>query len=121
MRTAAWQSHAQAAEGLGVTAGEVPGELRLEANADEGESSVEGVAGRGLPGSQGERVGLWDSRSGQESLVVCDCAGVDCDASPENQIHDLCPARAGPARGNARNAVASGNQPSGEHRRPEYR
>ena len=64
---------------------------------------------------------LWDSGSGQESLVVCDCAGVDCDARPENQIHDLCPARAGPPRGKARTAVASGNQATGEVRGPDYR
>jgi len=64
MRTAAGQSHSQTVAILGVTAGEVTGKLRCEAIAGESESSDEGVAGRGLPGSQGELVGFWESRSG---------------------------------------------------------
>src|SRR6516162_6375697 len=121
MRTAAGQSHSPAVAGLEVTPGEVTGKLRCEALAGESEPADEGVAGRGLPGSQGELVGFWESRSGQESFVVCARTGVDLNSRPKNQIHDLCPAGAGSAGRKTGTAVAPGNQKTGEVRRPDYR
>ena len=121
MRTATGQSHSSAVAGLEVTPGEVTGKLRGETLAGESEPAVEGVAGRGLPGSQGELVGFWESWSGQESLVVCDRTGVDLDSRPKNQVFDLCPAGAGSAGGKTGTAVAPGNQETGEVRRPHYR
>src|SRR5215468_3684103 len=121
MRTAAGQSHSQAVARLAVTPGEVTGKLRREAIAGESESADEGVAGRGLLGSQGELVGFWESGSGQESLVVCDRTGADLDSRPKNQIHDLCLAGARPAGRKTGTTVAPGNQKTGEVRRPHYR
>src|SRR6516164_344246 len=121
MRTAAGQSHSPAVAGLEVTPGEVTGELRCEALAGESEPADEGVAGWGLPGSQGEFVGFWESRSGQESFVVCARPGGDLNPRPKNQIHDLCPAGAGSAGRKTGTAVAPGNQKTGEVRRPDYR
>src|SRR5215831_18586516 len=46
---------------LGVTAGEVAGELRSEAITGKSEPAAEGLAGRRLLGSQGELAGVWES------------------------------------------------------------
>src|SRR5215471_17211801 len=113
MRTAAGQSRPQAAARLGVTAGEVAGELRFEAIAGESEPAAQGIAGRKLLGTQGELAGFWQSRRGQESLAVCHCTGVNLNASPKDQVHDLCAAGAGSAGGETGTAIAPGDQKAG--------
>src|SRR5215469_1141887 len=113
MRTAAWQSYSQAAARFGLTFGEVAGQFRSEAPADEGEPAVEGVAGRRLLRSQGELVGFWESGSGQEPLALCDRTGVNLNASPKNQVHDLRTPGPRSADRETGTAIAPGDQKAG--------
>src|SRR5215472_10168629 len=113
MRTAAWQSYSQAAARFWLTAGEVAGQFRSEASADESEPATEGVVGRRLFRPQGKFIGLRKSGSGQEPLTVCNRPGFSFDASPKDQVHDL---RAPGARSAGREtgtAVTPGDQKAG--------
>src|SRR5882724_5874234 len=99
----------KATQGIRSTSGEVPGKLRRQAFAGEGESTDEGAVGGRVPGPQREFTDLRESWRGEEPSFVCHCARVDRHAREKDQVRYLSAAGARSAGREAGSAVRQGN------------
>src|SRR5262245_12484041 len=112
---AAGEADRAVAAGVVPAAGEEPGDVRPEAAAGEGGAAGAEPPGRRLCGSQGESFGVWETRFGEDapSLWVGPGAGASGTAGV---LHDLQPAGAEPAGGQARPEAVAGAEAVGEVR-----
>lgn len=77
MRDPAGASDRTAAAAIAASPRQRPAELRPETLANEGRPASAHAAGRHLPGSAGERFGIWSVRFGENASVVRGGSGID--------------------------------------------
>src|SRR6185312_3061745 len=101
---AATQPDRAAAEGVEAVIGKELVGFGPEAAADQGGAATAESAERGLPGSARERAGLWGAGFGEDACP--ECAGPGAGAGrPAGAVHQVQPAGAGVAQGEARPGV----------------
>ncbi len=88
MPAAAPAPHRAAAQGIEATAGEELAGARSEAVAGEGGSAIAWSGERRLPGSAGERAGVWAAGLGQDARAVRGGAGVGTGGA-SGVVHEL--------------------------------